>query len=330
MMAGGITDVRGVRVGHAHDRKAITGCTALLFERGARVGLHIAGMASGTRACDVGREEHLNDEIHAILLSGGSNYGLDAAGGVMRFLEEQRIGYDVGVTVVPIVPAAILFDLGIGDPHVRPDVAMGYAACENASDGPVAEGCVGAGMGATVGKLFGISRAMKSGVGTAGVESPYGPVGVLAVVNAFGDVVDPETGKLLAGLRDESGERLVSTVEQMRLGNIRNRFGPPPSPQGGTHTTLAVVAVEIELTKANLNCLARLADQAVVRTHAPAHTTFDGDVIFAVSTRRRRGECDLNHLALFAQAALEEAIVRAVTQAESLGGLPAHRDLLES
>jgi L-aminopeptidase/D-esterase-like protein len=329
-MAGGITDVRGVRVGHAHDIDALTGCTALLFERSARVGIFTVGMASGTRACDVGRAGHLNDEIHAVVLAGGSNYGLDAAGGAMRFLEEQHIGYDVGTAVVPIVPSAILFDLGLGDPTVRPDVDMGYRACERATDGPLAEGCVGAGTGATVGKLFGMARAMKSGLGTANVESPYGPVGALSVVNAFGDVVDPQTGGLLAGLRDESGARLVSTVEQMRLGNIRSRFGPPPSPQGGTHTTLAVVAVEIELTKPDLNRLARLADQAVVRTHAPAHTTFDGDVIFAVSTRRRRGGCDLNHLALFAQAALEEAIVRAVTCAEGLGGLPAHRDLFRS
>ncbi len=319
-----ITAVRGVRVGHAHNAKALTGCTALVFERGARFGIFVGGMASGTRACDAGREEHLNDEVHGIVLAGGSNYGLDAAGGAMRFLEERGIGFPVGPTVVPIVPSAIIFDLGIGDPRVRPDPGMGYRAAQSAADGPVEEGCVGAGTGATVGKLFGISRAMKSGLGTASVESPYGPVGALAVVNAFGDVKDPETGELLAGLRDESGTRLISTAEQMRQGVVRKRFSLPQD------TTLAVVAVEIELTKPELNKLARLADQAIVRTHSPAHTTFDGDVIFAVSTRARQGECELTHLALFVQRTLEEAIVRAVTRAHGAGGLPAYRDLVAS
>jgi len=320
-----ITAVRGVRVGHAHDLGALTGCTALIFEGGARFGIHIGGMASGTRACDVGREGHLNDEVHGIVLAGGSNYGLDAAGGAMRFLEERGIGFPVGPTVVPIVPSAILFDLGIGDPRVRPDPEMGYRAAQAADEGPVEEGCVGAGTGATVGKLFGLSRAMKAGLGTAAVESPYGPVGALAVGNAFGDVRHPETGGLLAGVRDESGTRLASTVELMRQGVVRRRFEPPPSPP--PNTTLAVVAVEIELTKPELSCLARLADQAIVSTHSPAHTAFDGDVVFAVSTRARQGECDLTHLGLFAREALERAIVRAVTEARGMGGLPAHRDL---
>lgn len=319
-----ITAVRGVRVGHAHDAEALTGCTALLFEGGARCGIFLGGMASGTRACDVGREEHLNDEVHGLVLAGGSNYGLDAAGGAMRFLEERGIGFSVGSAVVPLVPSAILFDLGIGDPRVRPDPEMGYRAAQRAAGGPVEEGCVGAGMGATVGKLLGISRAMKSGLGTACVESPYGPVGALAVVNAFGDIQHPETGELLAGLRDESGTRLISTAEQMRRGVVRKRFSLPQD------TTLAVIAVELELPKPRLHQLARLADQAIVRTHSPAHTTFDGDVVFAVSTRMRRCDYDLTHLALFAQRALEEAIVRAVTRARGMGGLPAYRDLLAS
>lgn len=325
-----ITAVRGVRVGHAHDLGALTGCTALIFEGGARIGIFVGGMASGTRACDVGREGHLNDEAHGIVLAGGSNYGLDAAGGAMRFLEERGIGFPVGPTVVPIVPSAILFDLGIGDSRVRPDPEMGYRATESAREGPVEEGCVGAGTGATVGKLFGLSRAMKSGLGTACVESPYGPVGALAVVNAFGDVKHPETGRLLAGVRDESGTRLASTVELMRQGVVRRRFDPPPTPSPPPSTTLAVVAVEVELTKPDLNKLARLADQAIVRTHAPAHTTFDGDVIFAVSTRARTGDYELTHLGLFAQQALEEAIMRAVTEARGMGGLPAHRDLFSA
>jgi len=317
----GITEVSGIRVGHAQDLEAITGCTVLLFEESAKGGMHLGGMASGTRACDVFREEHLNEEIHGILLSGGSNYGLDAAGGVMRFLEERGVGFHVGAAVVPIVPAAIIFDLGIGDSRGRPDAEMGYQACAAATDGPVAEGSVGAGTGATVGKLFGLARAMKAGLGTASIEGPYGPVGALAVVNAFGDVLDPKTGRVLAGLLDEGRRRLVSTAEQIKHGHSRKVFGPPES------TTLAVVATEALLSKSELNKLASLADLALARTISPCHAAFDGDVVFAVSTGKRKVDYDLNLLGLLAQEALSQAIVRAVLKAESLGGVPARRDL---
>jgi L-aminopeptidase/D-esterase-like protein len=326
-MTSGITDVAGIRVGHAHDLEAITGCTALLFEEGAKGGMYLAGMASGTRACDVFREEHLNEEVHGLLLSGGSNYGLDAAGGVMRYLEERGSGFHVGVTVVPIVPAAILFDLRIGDYKRRPDPEMGYQACLNATEGPVEEGSVGAGTGATVGKLCGLERAMKSGVGTASVEGPYGPVGALAAVNAFGDVVDPETGRILAGLRDESGDRLISTAARIKQGHTRYHFG---TRETRTHTTLAVVATEVALSKAELSKLARLADLALAKTLSPCHASFDGDVIFAISTAKRRIDCDLNLLGVLAQEALTQAITRAVLQAKSLGGVPAYRDLFGS
>lgn len=321
-MNGWITDVSGIQVGHAQDYEAITGCTVLLFEGGVKGGMYPAGMASGTRACDVFREEHLNEEIHGLLLSGGSNFGLDAAGGVMRFLEERGMGFHVGVTVVPIVPAAIIFDLAIGNSKRRPDPEMGYQACKNAKDGPVEEGSVGAGTGATIGKLFGLKRAMKGGLGTASLQSPYGPIGALAVVNAFGDVLDPKTGQLLAGLRDESGTQLASTVEQIKQGFSR-RFG-----QMGT--TLAVVATEVALSKAELNKLACLADLALTRTLSPCHASFDGDVVFALSTGKRQMGYDLDRLGILAQEALTQAIIRAVLEAKSLGGIPAYRDLFSS
>ena len=320
-----ITDVAGIRVGHAHDLEAITGCTALLFETGARAGWAPPGFATGTRKADVFRETHLNETIHGLVFAGGSDYGLDAGGGAMRYLEENRIGFDVGVTVVPIVPTTILFDLGIGDPHVRPDDAMGYAACERATDGTVDEGCVGAGTGATVGKLFGMARATKTGLGTASVDTPYGPIGALCIVNAFGDVLDAETGEIIAGLRDESGGGFISTAEQIRQGVLRRGFGGR-----GTNTTLWVVATEVELGRSELTRLARMTDGALVRTHSPAHGTFDGDVGIAISTGQRQSDVDLNHIAGFAQDALTAAIRRAVSEAASLGRVPCANDLKSS
>lgn len=319
---GAITDIAGIRVGHAQDLDAITGCTAVVFEDGARAGWAPPGFATGTRKADVFRDTHLNETIHGLMLAGGSDYGLDAGGGAMRRLEEQRIGFDVGVAVVPIVPTAILFDFGIGDAHRRPDVEMGYTACQNATEGAIDEGSVGAGTGATIGNLFGLERATKTGLGTARVDSPYGPIGALAVVNAFGDIVDSDTGEILAGLRDETGERFISTSEQIRQGTLRRRFGGR-----GTNTTLWVVATEVELGRSELTRLARMADQALVRTHSPAHRTFDGDVGIAVSTAQQRLDVDPNHIAGFAQSALTEAIQRAVTEATSLGGVPSANDL---
>lgn len=324
-MSGTITDVAGVRVGHATDLDAITGCTALVFDQGARAGWAPPGFATGTRKADVFRENHLNETIHGLVFSGGSDYGLDAGGGAMRYLEDQVIGFDVGVTVVPIVPTAILFDLGVGNPHVRPDAEMGYAACEDATDVAIDEGCVGAGTGATVGNLFGLERATKTGLGTASVDTPYGPIGALSIVNAFGDVVDPDTGEILAGLRDETGVRFISTAEQIRQGTLLRRFGGR-----GTNTTLWAVATEVELDRSELTRLARMADGALVRTHSPAHGTFDGDVGIAVSTGQQRSDVDLTHIAEFAQDALMGAIRRAVSEATGLGGVPSASDVKSS
>jgi L-aminopeptidase/D-esterase-like protein len=263
---------------------------------------------------------HLAERIHAVFFSGGSAFGLDAAAGVMRYLEDRGVGFPTRETVVPIVPAAILYDLSVGDSRSRPTPEMALRACEGASAGPPDEGSQGAGMGATVGKLFGPTRAMKGGVGTWSFTSPGGTtVGALAVVNAFGDIVEYGSGRLLAGARKgEESLELADTWEMMRRGVRRPPFGAPS-------TTLCCVATDARLTKAKAEKLARMASAALVKTVRPASTTVDGDVIFALSTGTL--EEDLNLLGLLAEEALAVAINRAVTQAESLPGLPAHRDL---
>jgi len=322
-MKGQITDIEGIRVGHYSDLKAITGCTVLLCEEGAVGGADIRGSASGTREMDALNPLHLVDRIHGLLLAGGSAFGLDAAGGVMQYLEERGIGFAVGVTRVPIVPAAILFDLRIGDFRVRPDRTMGYRACQAATSGQIEEGSVGVGTGATVGKLMGIECAMKGGVGTSSLSLPGGViVGALAAVNAFGDVIDPETGQILAGLRDgPSGTSLLDTAAQMRAG-VR------PGGYARESTTLVAVATNARLTRVEATRLAQQAQLGLARTIRPVHTTFDGDTIFVLATDRVSG--DLNMIGLGAAEAVAIATTRAITKAGGLGGLPAYNDLQQS
>lgn len=326
-MSGGITDVPGVEVGHASDFEGITGCTVLLFRDGAIGGGIIPGVAAGTRGTNFFRSFSLRDEINAILLTGGSSFGLDAAGGVMKYLEERGIGFDVKITRVPRVPSAVIFDLPLGNCRRRPDATMAYQACLNARSGPVEQGSVGVGTGATVGKLFGLKRAMKGGVGTANVESPYGVVGALAVVNAFGDILDYHTREILAGLRDESGTRLISTVEEMKRGQAPRGFDFGFREE--QNTTLGVVAFEAALIKPELNVLAQMAQRALVKTISPIHTTFDGDVIFTASLGRYKGKADLNLLGILAEEVLAEAVNNAVKAAKGLGGVPSRSELLE-
>ncbi len=321
-MNGQITDIEGIRVGHASDLDAITGCTVLLCEEGAVGGVDIRGSASGTRELDPLHPLHLVDRVHGLLLAGGSAFGLDAAGGVMQYLEERGIGFDVGVTRVPIVPAAILFDLRIGNPRVRPDQRMGYRACENATSGPIEEGSVGAGTGATVGKLGGIECAMKGGLGTSSLSLPGGiVVGALAAVNAFGDVIDPSTGRILAGVRDSpNGTRLLDTASQLQAG-VR------PSGYSRESTTLVAIATNARLTKLEATKLAQLAQLGLARTIRPVHTTLDGDAIFVLATGRVAA--DLNALGVIAAEAVARAVVRAIRLAKGLPGVPAHAELPE-
>ena len=315
-----ITDIEGIRVGHCTDLQAITGCTVLLCEEGAVGGVDIRGSASGTRELDPLYPLHLVERIHGLLLAGGSAFGLDAAGGVMEYLEERGVGFDVGVTRVPIVPAAILFDLRVGDFRVRPDRTMGYRACQAATSEVIEEGSVGAGTGATVGKLMGIECAMKGGVGTSSLGLANGvAVGALVVVNAFGDVIEPETGQILAGLRDgPKGTNLLDTAAQMRAG-VRPRGYSRES------TTLVAVATNATLSRVEATKLAQQAQLGLARTIRPVHTTLDGDVIFVLATGRTEG--DLNALGVVAADAVAQAVVRAIKTATPLGRIPSFADI---
>jgi L-aminopeptidase/D-esterase-like protein len=320
-----ITDVRGIEVGHAQDEEALTGCTVILCRRGAVAGVDVRGGAPGTRETDLLDPVNLVQKVHAIVLAGGSAYGLDAASGVMRYLEEQKIGFNTGVAKVPIVPAAILYDLNIGRADVRPDAAMGYRAAASASSTAPEEGNAGAGMGASVGKMFGLSLAMKAGVGTASMEVGGGVVvGALVAVNAWGDVVDPQTSQIIAGLR--SGK-----VGPLRVGK-KDQFADTlvmmKSPVGRGvlglasrgNTVIGMIATNAKLTKAQATKVAQMAQDGVARTIRPAHTMLDGDVIFAVATGAKNA--DVSTVGAFAAEAMAEAITRAVRMAASIGNLP--------
>jgi L-aminopeptidase/D-esterase-like protein len=299
----------------------------LVEGEGAVGGVSQRGGAPGTRETDLLDPLNLVDKVNAIVLAGGSAYGLDAAQGVVRFLEERKIGWNVGAAgVVPIVPAAILFDLGFGgDPKIRPGAECGYKAATAAASGAVAEGNVGAGAGATVGKLAGAARAMKGGIGSASIALPNGLiVGAIAAVNAAGDVIDPSTGKVVAGVRSEDGKTLADARVLIRSGAL----GPAPAAsRAGGNTTIAVVATNARLSKAEMSRVALMADDALARAINPSHTTGDGDTVFALATSRWTGETSATIVGALAAEALVEAIVRAVSAAEPLGGLPSARSL---
>lgn len=313
-----ITDVPGIRTGHATDLEAATGCTVVLCEEGAVAGVEVRGSAPGTRETDLLHPLNRVQQVHGVLLTGGSAFGLAAADGVMRYLEERGAGYDVVVARVPIVPAAVIFDLWLGRPDVRPDAAMGYAACEAASDGPVEEGTVGAGTGATVGKLLGPAGAMKGGVGTWSVQLPAGQVvAALVVVNAVGDVLAPD-GSILAGTRDPATGQLVGSSALLQSGYV-------PPRMLGENTVVGVVATNVALSKVECNRLARVAHHGLAMAVSPSHTTLDGDTFFALSTGRVHGAYDV--VAAAVPAVVAEAIRRAVRLARGLHGVPAHADL---
>jgi len=323
-----ITDVPGIRVGHASDFKALTGCTVILCEEGATGAVDIRGTAAGTRQIDPLTHLHLVDKIQALLLAGGSAFGLDAAGGVMAYLEERKKGFDVGRTKIPHVPAAVIFDLGIGDFRVRPDRQMGYHACLNASR-KVAEGSVGVGTGATVGKLFGMEQAMKGGVGTSSLQGPEGLiVGALVVVNAFGDVFDPISHLILAGARkSKQSAQLANSSKWMKKGVARKRFGETLSQDSNvSNTTLGVIATNARLTKKEAHQVAQIAHSGLAKVISPFHTTFDGDVLFTLSYGKRKG--DVNTIGLLGEEVLIDSVKRAITKAKGWGTIPAYRDII--
>jgi L-aminopeptidase/D-esterase-like protein len=306
-----ITSVPGLRVGHATDLDARTGCTVVLGPF--RAACDVRGLATGTRELDALSPRHLVPRADALLLTGGSAFGLDAAGGIMGWLEERGAGFDTGFARVPIVAAAVIYDLGSGRADRRPDAAMGRAACDAASAGPVPEGRVGAGTGATVGKIRGHEGAMPGGVGSFALETVGFRVGALAVVNAFGDVVAAD-GRILAGARAADGS-FLDTARVLRETGLEGGFGRP-GPVPASNTTLAVVATDAPLSRTALELLARMAATGVARRITPVHTPFDGDVVFAVSTSPEAAELPpaaVLALGSAAAYALENAIERAVT-----------------
>ena len=324
-----ITDVPGIEVGHAQDADALTGCTVILTRKGATAGVDQRGGAPGTRETDLLSPFNLVSKIHGLLLSGGSAFGLDAATGVMRYLDEQGIGFDTGAAKVPIVPAAVLFDLAFGSADVRPDAEMGYQAAQAATADDAQVGNVGAGMGATVGKILGMNGAMKAGLGTASIDLGGGViVGAIVAVNAFGDVVSPQTGTILAGARPAQvgpvkiggdGE-FADTLEVMR--SLPGRTVMKMATRA--NTVIGAVATNAKLTKAEAGRVAQMAQDGLSRTIRPAHTMLDGDTIFALSTGSKKA--DVSTIGAFAAEALAQAILRGTQSAQSLGGLPGLAD----
>ena len=325
MTAGSITDVPGIAVGHHTDAANGTGCTAVLCEAGAVGGVDVRGSSPGTRETDLLRPANRITHVHGVLLSGGSAFGLEAAGGVVRYLEERGAGYRTSAGVVPLVPAAIVFDLGVVTAGVRPGPDDGYAAANAASTGAVAEGSVGAGTGATVAKLLGPDRAVKGGLGTSALRLGGGlVVGALMVVNAVGGVHDPDTGELVAGMRNDDGP-MSGWLEWLGAYGT-GAAGPPP----GESTTIGVVATNAALTKEQANKLAAVAHDGIALAIRPAHTMSDGDTMFALAAETHDGPADFDRICAAATVAVGAAIVRGVRQATGLGGFPAASELCKN
>lgn len=320
-----MTDVEGIEVGHFTDARRPTGCTVVLARAGAVAGVDVRGAAPGTRETDLLDPSNVVERVHGVLLSGGSAFGLDAAGGVMRWLDEQGIGMEVGPVRVPIVPAAVLFDLPLGDGRIRPDAAAGYAACQAASRDAPAEGNVGAGAGAVVGKVFGYRRGMKGGIGSAAVTVDGVTVGAIVACNALGDVVDPETGLPLAGARTEDGRGLLDTRRALLRGDAARPM------LAGSNTTIGVIATDAALTKAQASRLATMGHDGLARAINPAHTLSDGDTLFALATGARGAGPGMMTLGAMAAEACAMAVVRAIRAARGVTvdgvHLPAAGDL---
>ena len=320
----GLTDVEGLKVGHHTLQERPTGCTVVLVDgEGVAGGVSQRGGAPGTSETDLLDPLNMVDKVNAVVLSGGSAYGLDTRQGVLRYLEERGIGWKVSTGVVPIVPAAVLIDLSFGGaPKIRPTAECGYKAAAAAGTGPVAEGNVGAGAGATVGKIG--QTPMKGGLGSASIALASGlVVGAIVAVNSIGDVIDPQNGQVVAGVRTEDGKALADVRKLLRAGLTAQR----PQPRPGESTTIAVVGTNARLSKSEVNRVALMADDGLARAINPAHMTGDGDTVFALATGRWDGEAPVSVIGALAAEVLAEAIVRAVSKAESLHGVPSAREL---
>jgi L-aminopeptidase/D-esterase-like protein len=323
MHTGSLTDIAGLKVGHFTDARRPTGCTVVLCEHGATCGVDVRGAAPGTRETDLLDPQNVIEQVHAVLLCGGSAFGLAAADGVMRWLDERGHGVPVGPARVPIVPAAVLFDLWVGDARIRPDAAAGYAACEAAATSMPAQGSVGAATGATVGKLFGIEHAMKGGIGTASIRVGAITVAALVAVNAIGDVVDPASGRVIAGSRGADGRTPRDSMASIRRGELPERL------QAGMATTIGIVATDAQLTKAQANKLASTAHDGLARTINPVHTQTDGDTLFALATGGSGLPGNLTVLGALAADVTARAVLNAVRAARGLAepALPSASEL---
>jgi L-aminopeptidase/D-esterase-like protein len=319
---GSITDVQGIKIGHYTLKTRPTGCTVILCEAGAVAGVDVRGSAPGTRETDLLNPINMVQQVQAVILSGGSAYGLDTASGVMRYLESKGIGFKIGAGVVPIVPAAILMDLGFGgDFKIRPNADSGYEACLAATSGPVAQGNIGAGAGATIGKMFGQQFAMKGGLGSASIKvgNTGIVVGAIVAVNAVGDVTNPKTGKIIAGARAAGGGFRNAMSEVMK--GYRVALNP------AANTTIGVVATNATMEKVQISKVAQMSHDGYARAINPVHTPGDGDTIFALATGTLKVNVNHGLIGALAAEAMAQAIVRAITHAEAAGGLPSYRDL---
>lgn len=324
MESEGITRVPGIKVGHYTNEEAATGCTAVLSEGGAVGGVDVRGSAPGTRETDLLRPGSLVNEVHGVLLSGGSAFGLDAASGAMRYLEEKGVGLSFSGATIPIVPSAILFDLGIVTNKIRPGPDEGYAACEIATSGPIAEGSVGAGTGATVAKLLGRDRVIKGGIGTASIDlSGELIVGAIVAVNAIGGVVEPDSGAIIAGPRGENGGPMLDSMRLITSPDFSGTDRTQPS-----NTTIGVIATNARLTKEQANKLASMAHDGLALAVRPAHLMGDGDTMFSLATGTLNLDVNMNQLCAATVLSVSRAIVRAVQKAKGLGGVPAVTELI--
>ncbi|MDU5082361.1 P1 family peptidase [uncultured Tissierella sp.] len=318
MYQGYITDVQGIKVGHVQSEEGMTGCTVIICEQGATGGVDVRGSAPGTRETDLFKAEKMVDKVHAIVLSGGSAFGLEAASGVMKYLEEQNIGLDVGVTKVPIVASAVIFDLNIGNYKIRPDFNMGYRAAEIATSYENRQGNIGCGMGATIGKILGPQGAMKSGLGSATVKVGDLMVSAIVSVNSFGDIYDFRLNRQIAGVYDYKNNSLLNTVEIMKDMNKDLGFNVQ-------NTTIGVIGTNAILTKAEANKISEMAHNGYARSIDPIHTMLDGDTIFTMATNEIKA--DISLIGTLAAEVMSKAIINGVLFAEGSHGLNAYRDI---
>ncbi|NLK43374.1 MAG: P1 family peptidase [Tissierellia bacterium] len=318
MFEGYITDIKGIMVGHAQSEEGMTGCTVVICEEGATGGVDVRGSAPGTRETDLFKAEKMVDKVHGIVLSGGSAFGLEASSGVMKYLEEKGIGFDVGVTKVPIVASAVIFDLNIGDFRIRPDINMGYEACINASYTENRQGNIGCGMGATVGKILGPEKSMKSGLGSATVKVGELIVSAIVAVNSFGDIYDFNAGRQIAGVYDYENNKLLNTVDIMKDMNKNIGFNM-------TNTTIGVIATNGVLTKAEANKISQMAHNGFAWTINPIHTMVDGDTIFTMATNEIKA--DISLIGTMAAEAMAKAVLNGVYSAESSHGLKVAKNI---